>query len=454
MYSMLPAITSALFLGYGIYSAINRESSRANTVFIALCLATFCWQLIWAFLFQATDPTTIITLVKFGYLLVLFLPTLLYQFLVEVTEQADERRYVHFSYGAAVFFAVFLLGSDWFIQGYYAYLWGNYPKAGLLHPLHVLQTLIVIARGILITWRTQKIVSPNLRMRLQLYLISVCFYFLAAIDYLGKYGVDFYPPGIIFMAIGLGVMMRANYVLPDPITLASTIVHEIRTPLAIIDYQAMAIAKYWPTLFEGYQLAVTEGLFQSQIRPHSLEIIANLHQGISREINQLNVLLDMMLTTAAMEHPQSIAFARHSVRQCLEAALDRYPFENNLWEKVRVSVLEDFEFEGSDVLLVCVLLNLLRNALYALNEADRGEVYIFTSRGKKFNILGLTDTGSGISQDIFPHIFEHFYTTKRHGGGMGLAFCQRVMIAFGGQIKCESKQGQYTTITLEFPVVH
>ncbi|TAN51672.1 MAG: sensor histidine kinase [Methylococcaceae bacterium] len=453
MYSLLPAMTSTLFLGYGTYCLINRLGMRGNIVFIALCLATFLWQLTWAILFQATDPATILALVKFGCLLILFLPSALYQFLVEISELTSERRYVFFSYALAVVFAVFLLGSDWLIRGYYAYSWGNYPKAGPLHPLHMLQTLAVIVRGIHIAWRAQKTAAPNQRMRLQLCVVSAGFCLLSAIDYLGKYGIDFYPPGVIFITIGLGVMMAASYVLPDPMTLAAAIVHEIRTPLTIIDYQAMAIAKYWPTLFKGYQLAVERGIFQSHIRSGSLEIIANLHQGISREVGQLNLLIDMMLTTAAFEHTESMVLERHSVRRCLEQALQRYPFKTPALEKICISGVEDFQFEGSDVLLECALLNLLKNALYALSAANKGEIHIFTHKGDRHNSLHITDTGAGISDEILPHIFDYFYTTKRHGGGMGLPFCRRVMTAFGGQISCESRQGLYTTITLSFPVL-
>jgi signal transduction histidine kinase len=69
--------------------------------------------------------------------------------------------------------------------------------------------------------------------------------------------------------------------------------------------------------------------------------------------------------------------------------------------------------------------------------------------------LRVTDTGPGIPDDVLPHVFDPFYTTRNSGGGtgMGLAFCRRVITAFGGQIQCESQAGRYTRFSMEFPTV-
>nr|WP_231879297.1 ATP-binding protein [Collimonas arenae] len=68
--------------------------------------------------------------------------------------------------------------------------------------------------------------------------------------------------------------------------------------------------------------------------------------------------------------------------------------------------------------------------------------------------MHFTDTGAGIPQEALPNIFDGFFTTKNSGGtGVGLTFCHRVMVSFGGRIRCDSVAGQYTTFTLEFPRV-
>jgi two-component system, CAI-1 autoinducer sensor kinase/phosphatase CqsS len=140
LYSILPALVAVLFLGYGTYVISAKGLSRITLSFFVVCITSFSWQGTWAILFQVRDPQLAIFLVKLGYFFILFLPTGLYHFLTEISESKKERRYVYLSYAVAGILAGFLMGSDWFVSGYYDYFWGYYPKAGLLHPLHMRQT--------------------------------------------------------------------------------------------------------------------------------------------------------------------------------------------------------------------------------------------------------------------------------------------------------------------------
>ena len=141
MYSVLPAVVSALFLGYGLYAIAHKGFSRVTVSFLILCVTTFFWQGIWAVLFQVQDPAVAGILVKAGYLLILFLPTSLYWFLAEISERPGERRWIVLSYSLAAVLGVFDLTTNLFVDGYFNYFFGYYPEAGLLHPVHVLQTI-------------------------------------------------------------------------------------------------------------------------------------------------------------------------------------------------------------------------------------------------------------------------------------------------------------------------
>src|SRR5690606_25575040 len=149
------------------------------------------------------DPFWAEVLVRLGYLPILFLPTTLYHFLVEITGRRRELPRVYLSYGVAALLAL-TLASDLFVRGYYEFFFGYYPRAGVLHPLHVLQTCVVVLRGLYITWRTQQTAAPRQRTRLRYCVASLLIYLFAAVDYLCNYGLPFYPPGVFFLAISLG----------------------------------------------------------------------------------------------------------------------------------------------------------------------------------------------------------------------------------------------------------
>ena len=206
MYSLLPTIGALYFAATGIFVLFRDKTTSASFIFFLLCLATFFWQFTWAILFQTQNPEIAAALVKLGYLFILFLPTTLYHFLVKMARRKDEEKFVYLSYGLCGLLATTLMSSNLFISGYYDYFWGYYPKAGILHPVHVLQTMIVVTRGLYVAYQAISTSSALHKKQLQYCVASLFIYFMAAVDYLCNYGFEFYPPGIAFIIIALGIM--------------------------------------------------------------------------------------------------------------------------------------------------------------------------------------------------------------------------------------------------------
>lgn len=456
MHSLLPATVSLLFLCYGAYVLHTGGISRISLTFFLLCATTFCWQFTWAVMFQVHDENEALALAKLGYLLILFLPTTLYHFAAEITLQHAERRWVELSYLVAGLLGVVLLSSDRLISGVYPYFFGFYPKAGSLHPLHLAQTAVVVTRGLWLLYRRQQLAVSADRTRLRYCLASLVIYVFAAADYLCNYGVQFYPTSVLFVAASLGLIAQAMVrykLLAEPMEVAATIAHEVRTPLATIRNQSRMLAKCLPGLVAGYQSAVEHRLVDAALPAAQLDYLGKLSQHIEAEIKRSNSIIDMMLASARADMLNRSDFANHSMKKCVDEALASYPFESSMRDKVVVRAAEDFTFFGSDVLLVYVLYNLFRNALHAIKSAGWGELEIAFFNNGKYKQLFITDTGSGIPDDVLPYVFEPFYSTRHHRGGtgIGLAFCRRVITAFGGQIRCESQTGRYTRFSLSFP---
>ncbi|WEF32441.1 sensor histidine kinase [Pseudoduganella chitinolytica] len=451
MYSILPGLVSLLFIGYGAYVLNSRGVSRISMTFFLVCFTTFSWQAAWAVLFQVDDPALALDIARLGYLPILFLPTTLYHFITELTGHRSEKPLVYGSYALAGALAVMIATTDWFIAGMHTFFFGHYPQAGWLHPLHLVQTVVVVTRGLYLLYRRQQVAVSTEKARLRYCLVSILIYFGAVVDYLCNYGVELYPPGVIFIATSLGLIAQAmvrHNLLADPIATAASIAHEVRTPLATIRSQSRVLARSLPELIAGYKRSEAPGLNAQQ-----LEYLGEIAQHIEAEVSRSNFIVDMLLASARAGSLQRDGFAVHSVKRCVDEALACYPFSERERERVSVSIRDDFRFFGSDTLLVYVLYNLLKNALQAVKGAGRGTVLVECHTGTGQNELVVTDTGLGIAADVLPHVFDPFYTTRHSGGGtgMGLAFCHKVITAFGGTIGCESVQGSFTRFTVGFP---
>jgi signal transduction histidine kinase len=458
MFSILPGVTAIVFLALGLFVVKRKGWTRVSASFLFLCVTTFFWQSTWAVLFQVKDPDAASLLVTLGYLFILFLPTSIYQFLSEISETRSERRYVYSSYGFSGFLAIVLVTTNDFVSGYYDYFWGYYPKAGTLHFLHVLQTSVVVARGLYITWLAARQANHFQRTRLNACVVAMLIYFFAALDYLCNYGIEFYPPGVIFILVSFSIITVAivRYGLMDnPAALAASIAHEMRTPLATIQLQARSISKLIPELYRGYQLAVDHQLCEPLIRPRHMEKLRSVADDIQSEVRQSHAIIDITLASANGGFSKSYDLEPNSMSESVLSAVSSYPFVGGERKCLELSVDHDFDYIGSGSLMRYVIYNLIKNSLYAIQSARKGGVHILLSQDGGRNTLVFTDTGPGISADVLPHVFDDFFTTKREGAGtgMGLAFCRRVLISFGATITCQSVVGDFTRFTLSFPPV-
>jgi two-component system, NtrC family, sensor histidine kinase HydH len=95
-------------------------------------------------------------------------------------------------------------------------------------------------------------------------------------------------------------------------------------------------------------------------------------------------------------------------------------------------------------LLSAALENVLRNAL----EAGTTTLVIETSRSEGFFTASVTDTGAGMNPRQAERAFDEFFTSKKTGTGLGLAFVQRVARVHGGHAAIESVEGKGTTVRI------
>jgi len=134
-----------------------------------------------------------------------------------------------------------------------------------------------------------------------------------------------------------------------------------------------------------------------------------------------------------------------------------------------IRFIEDYDPSLPPVLanrdqLVQVFLNLVKNAAEAIGEATDGEIQLTTAfrPGVRLSLPGtktrvslplefcVKDNGPGVPEDLMPHLFDPFVTTKPTGNGLGLALVAKIVGDHGGVIECES-QSRRTTFRVLMP---
>lgn len=205
--------------------------------------------------------------------------------------------------------------------------------------------------------------------------------------------------------------------------MASALAHELNQPLT-------AITNY---LKGGKRLLESRGMGEDRITvaigqaaDQALRagvIIRRLREFVSRgeterRIEDLSKLIEeasALALVGAREHGIRVRFS-------VDPAVDRV-----LADKVQIQQ---------------VLLNLIRNAIDAMDEAPKRELAItVTTVDSDFARVSLADTGAGIAEELADQLFQPFVTSKRTGMGVGLSISRTIVETHGGRIWFEPNPG-------------
>jgi two-component system sensor kinase FixL len=102
-----------------------------------------------------------------------------------------------------------------------------------------------------------------------------------------------------------------------------------------------------------------------------------------------------------------------------------------------------------------VLVNLLRNALEAMQESVRRELFVVATLTADFMVeIMVSDTGHGVPEEFLPKLFEPFMTTKETGMGVGLSISKTIIEAHGGRLWVEANPIGGTIFRFTLPSVN
>ena len=217
--------------------------------------------------------------------------------------------------------------------------------------------------------------------------------------------------------------------------LASSLAHEIGTPMGIIRSRAELAER------KSSDLSVKE----------DMKIVVTQIDRITKLVNSL-----LHLARGSKSEHSAAVNLNHVISDILNLIEPELKRKNiNLETSIPNSVIVNAE-SGP---LAQVVLNLLVNAIHAIEEKpsrDGAFIKIQVEEKSDFVKLHLQDSGSGISDENLSQIFKPFFTTKEigKGSGLGLATSYKLVHSWGGAITVKSKSGAGSTFSISLRKIH
>lgn len=122
--------------------------------------------------------------------------------------------------------------------------------------------------------------------------------------------------------------------------------------------------------------------------------------------------------------------------------------EKNIQVELRENA-EHTEWLADEKLITQVLVNLVKNAMEAIIDAEPKRIRISISRQVDGRVqVEVSNTGNPISKEVLPHIFIPFFTTKDSGTGIGLSISRYIMRLHGGKLIHTTSVEGWTVFTM------
>ena len=212
--------------------------------------------------------------------------------------------------------------------------------------------------------------------------------------------------------------------------------HELRTPIALL---------------QGYTESIVDGVVTEPDEIHeSLAIVLDESKRLNRLVNELLNVARMDAEGLSVEkETQPISDLLNKMRiKYRQQATD---LELNMQFEVNNQQLWNYDMDRMDQ----VLTNLIDNASRYTQPGDT--ISVTTDEDNSYNILRITDTGTGIAPEHLQQVFDRFYKVDasrkrgKQGTGLGLFICKMIIEEHGGIIEVESQVGEGTTFIIKLP---
>lgn len=213
-------------------------------------------------------------------------------------------------------------------------------------------------------------------------------------------------------------------------TLAAGIAHEIRNPLATINFNAQMLQREVP------------------LDENQSQMLADLIQ----EVRKIDNIVREVLSFARPREPQFLPSNLNDiVRYCHNLSKVHI-------RKAKIDLTLSLDPSMPEIIMDSdqigqVVMNLMINAVEAMPQGGRMEVQTRVEPAAGRVVLSVKDTGEGILPEDEGRIFDPFFTRKAEGTGLGLSVCRRILERHGAHMEVESQVGQGSVFRVVFPMM-
>jgi two-component system sensor kinase FixL len=218
--------------------------------------------------------------------------------------------------------------------------------------------------------------------------------------------------------------------------MASTLAHEINQPLtAITNYLKgsrrlleRSTEENAPMLREAVERAAEQALRAGDVIRHLRDFVSRGES--ERQVERLPALIEEASSLALVGAREADMHVSYKLDPAAELVLtDRIQIQQ-------------------------VLLNLMRNAVEAMQGTARRELHVMTiARDDGMAEVSVIDTGTGLAPEVSAQLFQPFVTTKKQGMGVGLSICRTIIESHGGHIWAEAMPSGGTAFRFTLRIV-
>ncbi|GGX88810.1 hypothetical protein GCM10011290_15660 [Vogesella alkaliphila] len=220
--------------------------------------------------------------------------------------------------------------------------------------------------------------------------------------------------------------------------MSSGVAHEINQPLsAIMSYNEACLA------------------MMDDANPDPVLLRISLVSSV-RQANRAGQIIRRLRELASRKQPE---VAPLNINDALRSALDLTKNELAAREViVTTDLAEDLpQVMADSIQLEQVIINLIKNAVDAMAEKNRSDepmrIFAYSERRGRHIRLGIRDNGTGIPENILPHVFDPFYSSKSEGMGLGLTISQTIIESIGGRLAARNLETGGAEFSLTVPVI-